>query len=827
MPGEPHSSARVVCRSSSGVRVAEVELAPIGTVAPTDPCPPLLRLSDAEARTSDEEPVQLRERARYSYRITGKTDLCLCPAAGVSPFQDDPSRGLIETTDFCGILELRLMRRGDATETTVACGCVEVRSLKLNYRTHYRGMLSYVARRCAGLLLDSRAQTRLRLSSLWRKDNRILEQQLEFLRHTLNSLAFGCAIDQILRFPHGRLREDIEVQSLDRHLKPGKALARQMSSASRRIPVPTGHALHGRVESLPERIVTLQRTEHFDTPENRFVKLVLTEFRDFLAEIVLHLQRQGANARPAAERLIREATLLRARLDATLCRGFLPDVSPPSVLPFGSPVLQRKGGYRELYRFWLQFHAGAQLVWKGGTDVFHAGARNVATLYEYWLFFQLEDLFRKKFSCGKPLSSILVDSKQTPPHLVLKRGVTLQTPVSGVWSSQFHRALKAEFQFNRKFAHTKDHRVAGSWTRGVQPDYTISVWPASFSREDAEARELMVHVHFDAKYRVERVNELIGSDEDDDDFDNAEDKGPNPSGAAKYADLLKMHAYRDAVRRTGGAYVLYPGGSDREKTFEGYHEVLPGLGAFAIYPDADGEAHGTARLSDFLDQVIGHLANRLTARERVTYHIYDSYRAPSSDASLDFPHVQENDSLFGSEYRAAPPAEHMVLVAWYREPTQIRLARRMDGLIFVRLGSRHGAFHVEPNLAAARHILLRSQSYAVCDGLFLLRKRGFNIHTRAELRRILQTSCGADGLEAWNKAARADEDATVYAVFDVRPDDSWAACKWDGRRLLEAIEAFEADKRNQPTVNVTRDSPIPRLLSLERLLLAQQTGGGA
>ena len=50
-----------------------------------------------------------------------------------------------------------------------------------------------------------------------------------------------------------------------------------------------------------------------------------------------------------------------------------------------------------------------------------------------------------------------------------------------------------------------------------------------------------------------------------------------------------MHAYRDAIRRTAGAYVLYPGNDGDDKRFEefdhrGFHEVLPGLGAFAIRP---------------------------------------------------------------------------------------------------------------------------------------------------------------------------------------------------------------------------------------------------
>lgn len=819
MPGVPQSSAQVVCRSPSGVRVATLEITPIGNHDVGDPCPPLLCLTDEEARNTAEEKVQLRERARYHYRITGAPDVCLCGASGVQPFPD-LSTGLIETRDFCGKLELRLMRRGDAAEAPVACGSVEVRSLKLDYRTHYRGMLSYIAGRCAGLLLDSRAQTRLRLSSLWREDNRVLEQQLEFLRYKLDSVAFRCAVDEILRSPHCRLREDVEVRRLAAGVKPGKALARQIASAVRRIPVPEGHALHGRIASLPERITLSVKTEYFDTPENRFVKMALTEFRDFLAEVVLHLQHGASGTRAADDRLAREATLLRASLDATLARGFLPDVSMPSVLPFGSPVLQRKGGYRELYRFWLQFHAGARLVWKGGSDVFHAGARDVATLYEYWLFFQLEELFRKKFSCEKPLHAILVDKTQTPPHLVLKRGVALRTPVTGVWSQQAHRSLNAEFQFNRKFTRTATHKQAGSWTRGVQPDYTISVWPAELSREEAEERELMVHVHFDAKYRVERVREIMGDSGDDREFEEAQSGDRMQAGAAKYADLLKMHAYRDAIRRTAGAYVLYPGGDGDGQRFEGYHEVLPGLGAFAVYPDSEGEAKGTAKLSEFLDRVIEHLANRLTARERVTYHLYDTYRHPLTNMPPDIPQLHESDSLFGRDYRALPPAEHMVLVAWYREAVQIRLAKLEEGLAFVRLGKRRGALYVQPNLASVRHILLRSERNEVCDGLFALREPGFSVQTRQELRETLQSLFGASGLEAWNTSASADDNEMIYAVFKVREDAEWTECHWDGERLFDVIEHFEADKRNRPVISIRRDSPFPRILSLEQLLVA-------
>ena len=451
-------------------------------------------------------------------------------------------------------------------------------------------------------------------------------------------------------------------------------------------------------------------------------------------------------------------------LETQLGRGFLPDISPPAVVPLGSPVLQRKSGYRELLHFWLQFHAGAQLVWEASADVFEAGARNVATLYEYWLFFQLEKLFRQRFSCEMPLHSIVVDKEKSPPQLMLKRGIALKAPVAGVWSDTACRKLKAEFNFNRKFLHRKEKDKVGSWTRGVQPDYTISIWPADYSSEEAERNELMVHIHFDAKYRVDRVCELLGDPSDDEAFERTADSGEENRSAAKYSDLLKMHAYRDAIRRTAGAYVLYPGRPGDGVKYGGYHEVLPGLGAFAIRPNAEGEAEGIDALSMFLDNIIEHLANRTTARERVTYHLAEAYVAheePVKYGSMPLPESDMNDPM----YRALPPAEEMVLVAWYENEAQLKLARDEVGFVYVRLGRRQGAFHVHPNLAKIRSVILHTDGGIVASGLLSLREPGFNIYTRAQLRIILKQHAKGRGVAAWEAFAGKDEEEHIYALF--------------------------------------------------------------
>ena len=824
MPAETKLRDVVDCKTPEGRLLATVEIfARPRKDARSAEQHPLLALSAQEASRYGKERLQLRERERYEYRLTPAPgmpdDLALLPARGVQPSAMDTARGqegLIEPQDYCGLLPLVVVRRGDATQRPLASGSVEVRSVKLGYREHYRGMLSFIAEKCSALLLECRAPTKLRLDTMWRLNVRVLEQQLEFLRFVLESVQFTAAVNQVLHNPHRRMEERREERDISKPFKPDKGFVRQMAMAVRRVPAPGGYDF----DSVPASINVRRKTDYLDTAENRFAKMVLVEFRDFLVDIMTHLARvSGDLERPEVERILRECARLRGILDGQLSRGFFPDVSSPSVLPLASPVLQRRAGYRELLRYWLQFHAGAQLSWDGGSEVFHAGARDVATLYEYWLFFQLEALFRQKFACDSPLHTVVVDSTKVPPQLVLKRGVELATPVSGIWSAVAARRLSAEFHFNRKFAGRVERTKAGSWSRAAQPDYTISIWPAEYTREEAEENELMVHVHFDAKYRVERVRELLGDQAGDEPLGTTTESANQTQTAAKYSDFLKMHAYRDAIRRTAGAYVLYPGNPGDDRTYQGFHEVLPGLGALAVRPDSEGSPQGIAAVSSFLDAVIAHLANRTTSRERVTYHIGDAYRLKEAAISYGDHELEEIDELFGREYRALPPAEHMVLVAWYRDPEQIELARGQAGVTFVRLGRRRGSLHVHPNISQVRHILLRTEEGMVADGLIVLREPGFRVYTRDDLRRHLSGMGARDVLRAWERTSRGVDDY-IYALFQTASDLDWANCRWDGVRIMDEIERFESDRRNRPVVNLGRSSPEPRVLPMRDLLKA-------
>jgi PD-(D/E)XK nuclease superfamily/Domain of unknown function (DUF2357) len=563
--------------------------------------------------------------------------------------------------------------------------------------------------------------------------------------------------------------------------------------------------------SVAGSIFASRNVSSCDTPPNRFVKYALADIHAFLLRAQSALERDGAY-RVSAEL----AKRLANKFESLPGKALFQEVGQMTIAPLGSPVLQQKAGYRELLRLWLRFRTSAELSWEGGADVFYAGQRDVATLYEYWLFWVLLDWFFSKCSesATRPELRQLVDGlEEGAPTLKLKKRTHLG-PFIGRFSKSGRR-LHAQFDYNRAFPFAGTREGDGSWTRRLHPDYTLTFWPEQFTYAEALEKELLVHVHFDAKYRVESLEKLFGRDDTEEDTD-AEDSGGN----YKRQDLLKMHAYRDAIRRSQGAYILYPGSDST--VFKGFHEILPGLGAFGIAPDEHGKPEGLSALDDFLSDVLTHISSQTTARERVSYHIGESYRETSSDelceaSNTSLTTISESDALYAGE-RALPPAEHLVLAAWYETEAQLQLASNARGIVYVRLGTRRGALHVHPNFARTRHVLLRTHGGIAAQGLLVLREDGYRVYTRQQLRDVLRQLGAQRGTAAWEATEQEGDNEAIYAVFQVAPDPTFASCQWDGSKVMEVVEAFESKRRNRLAENLGRTSPYPRLLPLKQLL---------
>jgi len=272
----------------------------------------------------------------------------------------------------------------------------------------------------------------------------------------------------------------------------------------------------------------------------------------------------------------------------------------------------------------------------------------VATLYEFWTFLQVAGLVADMCGASFDFGS-LFERSPTGLQLNLRRGRTQL--VSG-WVDTAGRRLHVGLWFNRSF-----RRIVGeSWTRNMRPDVSMGI-----GETEAADHQERVWVHFDAKYKVEHLDELFGAEDADDD-----DRQGDTSTAAVREDLLKMHAYKDAIRRSSGAYVLYPGlpSTPATEAFYEFHELLPGLGAFALRPTADGAAHGLNGLRTFIRDILEHVASDLSDDRRGRFWLQEAYGDP-------------------------PPHPLVAPVLAPRKPTTQFLKKppKDEGLLTVRLGT--------------------------------------------------------------------------------------------------------------------------------------------
>jgi hypothetical protein len=385
--------------------------------------------------------------------------------------------------------------------------------------------------------------------------------------------------------------------------------------------------------------------------------------------------------------------------------------------------LQRKGGYREILSTWLQFDLAAKLVWKGGDDVYNAGKRDIATLYEYWLFFTLHDLFKSKFNIKdieheeKPYYHLIEPTKDGL-NVMVKQGK--HTALYGDFISE-NRALKVKFSYNRSFKGGTNYtdEQAGSYTTTLRPDYTLSVWPAMLNEKEAEKQELIVHIHFDAKYKVTQFQ--IQTSVDNDLIE--EEENNERKGIYKNADLLKMHAYKDAIRRSGGAYVLYPGSEKKER--RGFHEIIPGLGAFSINPAKQN--NGISELSKFIDLVIDHFLDRSSQRENVSHKAHQIYQIAKEDNDILHELIPEN--LNGVRLI---PDDTFVLVGYATTSDRFNWYEENKKYIF-RMDEEMGSLELNNEVVNAKYLLLRRRGEPTASDLYEITSKGPKVYSVIQL----------------------------------------------------------------------------------------------
>lgn len=715
--------------------------------------PSLLQLTQYEAYESGQEAVQLLEGMTYEYELSGVGQGVQLRENQLVTRSKLPSvrgeRGLIRPGLYTGRLPLELV---DQHGRIVGTSALEVRSVKLTYQTDYQEMINYISSKCTDLLLELRSPSQVRLSPDPGRDPETMAQRYFFVKSIITSHEFHDALERILALPHvqwGAVEREMDVS---RGFRPNSSSLRQLVARRPRRPVPQTSVVYGRLDSLPVRITVLDHVETVDSPENRFVKYVVISFRDFLERMSNQLDRRSDS------KIYEDVMSMIEQLSEILSRPFFRDVTDLSIVPYSSPVLQRKSGYRDIFEAWLKFDLAARLVWHGGLDVYGGGKRDVARLYEYWVFFVLLDFVEKRFNLTVPPIEELIEETPDGFGVRLKAGNKLEFEGQCVTNG---RAMKVVFSYNRTFPRTgsnegTNYPSAGSWTRPMRPDYSFSFWPIEMSQEEAERQELIVHIHFDAKYRIDSIEGLFGAEDTDLEEEKEAQRG---SGAYKRADLLKMHAYKDAIRRTQGAYVIYPGSEDVK--WKSYHEILPSLGAFALRPG--NEEQGMDQLSSFFDDVLAHLSDRATRREEYSYYTFKVHERPSPyRVMLPIPETERN-------LRVVPPSSHIVIVSDYIDLAHLENIRS-SMRYYCKVSKSSFSHRINTEIFSAKHLLLLGRTEHVSRGLW----RIHGDQPRLVIGRQIP--------------GHSSDDEDFYVEFNIDYDSGFEKLQWDGDLLRSVGE---------------------------------------
>lgn len=716
----------------------------------------LVELTADLVSENSEESIQLMEGYSYNYELPEDYEI-KSDSKIVIPHVRQNNRGRITPGIYVGRLEIKVLYNKFYFDTIG----LEVRSRKADYRTEYRKMLEDITTECTELLMIHSSPVTQRFTVDHNTDSKTIYQRFAFVKSIVDSNEFRNAIHRVISMPVTTWSYRTEQRDIRRVGRISGSSLRQIASGSNRLNLPVNHPLRRTVglETVPTRLTTTVKIDTVDTPENRFVKHAVSEFKQFCSMVVTVIEK--SNKRPS---VYYEALGLEETLGEYLNHSVFKEISNPTSLPLNSPVLQRKEGYREILRVWLMFDLAAKLTWKAlDEDSYHVGKRDVATLYEYWLFFKLLNLVKNIFKIESNESDKLISLTKTGLDIQLKSGN--HVAFEGLYEHK-NRSLKVKYSYNRTF-NSSEYPLSGSWTQQMRPDYTLSFWPSEFEEDEAEEQELIVHIHFDAKYKVEGLKYLTNTGYDS--KDDIDEKKLEKEGRYKRGDLLKMHAYKDAIRRTAGAYVLYPGSKTYKR--KGFHEIIPGLGAFPVSPSNNGE--GLDSVKSFILSVLDHLCNRASRREELTYHMY---KLNDKNQRADIRLFEKIPEKYNGK-RTEPVTQSSVLVGYYKDKNHLNWI--IDNKKYnIRMSKNGGLLKYSQSELEADYLLLHTKDEPLTGQLWKIISKYPELKSRNDLTKLKYPS---------------EPSCEYYFIYELEPiqNSIFNHMKWDIRQLNSCIIGYQ------------------------------------
>jgi len=607
-------------------------------------------------------PVRLLEDSEYVYEILGglSDSIQLEPTELFFPDPDQTARGRLRTGSYVGVLPIEVASSGTRHRSVV-----EVQSRKLGYLDEYRWMLRDLNDEAASLVLERFAPTKQRLLEDWSREPRSAYERFIHLQALFADRGFEQAVIFVTNRPYVEWVEHTELRLPTQPMRGGSRLGRALTRPGPRVNWPGGAT-----RTLPAKIAVDVTVPTVDNVPNRFVKHVLDHFLRLLNQV-----RDALASHPEsglAPRGLREIDEIAWRLEVLRSVPVFRDVGNMVILPVDNQVILKRAGYREVLGAYLRVETGTKIAWEDET--LSGAQRKASTLYEYWAFLQLLRVV-KTITPDLDISELFTETKD---------GLTLSLKQGR--ERRFHgtvnclgRDIDIDLYYNRSFGPTRKDVEGGSWSLPMRPDCSLRLQARSDGPGIAP-----VWLHFDAKYKLSDfglLQDVAGLDED-------------LSHQPVRDDLLKMHVYLGAIRRTVGSYVLFPGAGQASDPYRAYTELLPGLGAFSLRPVAGGV--DTQALRTFLDDVLTHVASVATQERRHRYWEHQIF--PSETPAPG--------SLGREPIQGLPPADTTVLLGFVRTDKQRDWILR-TGLYNMRADlDRNGSVNVHSREASTQLLVL-------------------------------------------------------------------------------------------------------------------------
>jgi hypothetical protein len=192
---------------------------------------------------------------------------------------------------------------------------------------------------------------------------------------------------------------------------------------------------------------------------------------------------------------------------------------------------------------------------------------------------------------------------------------------------------------------------------------------------------------------------------------------------------------------------------------------------------------GTEALKDFIIQVAGHLCNRASKHDRLSYRVYEIH-----EEKINYSVSATVPEKIG-EKRVIPPADTYVLVAYFKSAAHYEWIIK-SGLYNARIDSDRGSIRLDPEAAGAKYILFHTAGNPLTGDIWEIIEKGPRVFSKQKLIEL-------------HYPEPHHENYLVYRIQKIDPVQ-FSYTNWDVRDLI----AFKPG----------RSSSLPFAVSLAELM---------